>query len=132
MSSCHLRSPLLLALLLACGGRRSAPTAAPTRSPPSGDITLDVDSHYASPLLISILHDGMTDPLGEVTNANLGSWIIPASQLGSTGTFRLEARPIGLHKAARSERVTLVEGQHRLIWTVESDLAFGTVLVFAQ
>lgn len=117
---------LWLSVLPACSlfPRRSDEDTAPSRS----EISLQVDSHHWSDIVVYLMNGSQSQRLGTVASLSTIHVVLPYRQLATGGKVRLRAYPVGGGASFTSEDVLVQAGQG-IIWTLESDLARSSMTV---
>ncbi len=127
----HVRAPIAWVLLasvsLSCASHSSK------KSEPSpgrdAEVSLEVENHNWSDVVIYLLRGGQPDRLGMVTAHSTGTFVFPYRRLSASGNSRLSAYPIGGRSAFNSETLLVQPGQS-IKWTLESDLNRSSLVVY--
>jgi hypothetical protein len=112
---------LLTSLLLAgCAGRgmSGGPDQAPSRDVP---VSVEVENHNWSDIVIYLDRGNLSQRLGTVGTLRTAVFTFPYLQLGTTGSARLRADPIGNLSSFSSEQINIQPGQS-IKWTLENDI----------
>lgn len=110
-----------LTLVPACGflsSRHSQSENSPARS----EISVEVENHNWSDIVIYLMNGNQSQRLGMVTGLSTIHFVFPYRRLATGGNVRLRAYPIGGPEAFTSERLLVQPGQW-VKWTLESDLS---------
>jgi hypothetical protein len=94
-----------------------------------GEVSVEVENHNWSDVVIYLLRGGQPERLGMVTAHNTGSFIVPYRRISSSGNTRLSAYPIGGRSAFNSEALLVQPGQS-IKWTLETDLTRSSLVVY--
>lgn len=127
-----LHQPVVIALaclaLLACSAHQGAINTPPDEQPfvPADSLTLEVENHNWSDVVVSIVHDGVTSRVTEVTAGSEKSLMLPPRLVGQDGVFRLLVRGIGATDRFLSEALSIRTGT-TIRLTVESQFARSSV-----
>jgi len=118
---------LWLTVLPACGlfSRQSDEDTSPAKS----EVSLQVDSHHWSDIVVYLMNGGQSQRLGTVAGLSTIHIVLPYRQLATGGKVRLRAYPVGGGASFTSEDVFVQAGQG-ITWTLESDLARSTLSVY--
>jgi len=118
---------LWLTVLPACGlfSRRSDEDTSPAES----EISLQVESHHWSDIVVYLVNGSQSQRLGTVAGLSTIHFAFPYRQLATGGKVRLRAYPVGGGASFTSEDVFVQAGQG-ITWTLESDLARSTLSVY--
>jgi len=129
--STEVRSPVstCLILLLASGAcaRHSAESgdvAYRSRS----EISLVVENHHWNDVVVSVVHDGVSERVGLATATKTSTFFFPSRRLGSSGLIQLRGHAVGAPDDHTTEAFLIQPGQE-VQWTLESDLAHSSVAV---
>jgi hypothetical protein len=121
---------LLLPFLLLAGcaghGVSGGPDQAPSRDVP---VSVEVENHNWSDMVIYLDRGSLSQRLGTVGTLHTATFTFPFLQLGTTGTARLRADPIGNLSSFSSEPINIQPGQS-IKWTIESDLDRSFLAVY--
>ena len=111
---------LSLFLLAGCAhhGMSSGQDQAPSRDVP---VSVEVENHNWSDMVIYLDRGNLSQRLGTVGTLHTAVFTFPFLQLGTTGSARLRADPIGNMTSFSSEPINIQPGQS-LRWTIENDI----------
>ncbi len=117
-----------LSLLPACGlfSSRKSDTGAPAAK---GDVTVQVESHHWSDIVVYLMNGSQSQRLGLVAGVSSAEFVFPYRQLAAGGKVRLRAQPVGGQGSFTSEDVVIQSGQG-LKWTLESNLKRSSLAVY--
>ena len=93
------------------------------------ELSLEVENHNWSDVVIYLLRSGQPERLGMVTAHNTGTFVFPYRRLGASGNSRLSAYPIGGGSAFNSENLLVQPGQS-IKWTLETELSRSSLVVY--
>src|SRR5437660_9079220 len=113
-----------LATLTACGRHRSE-----TNALPRAEWLLRVENRHWSDVRVSVMHDGLTTPVGTVTATQTMAFVLAPNLLGQSGEVRLMGDPIGGGTRVTTEPVRVASGQ-QVLWTLERALSRSSVAVW--
>jgi hypothetical protein len=119
--------PLLLILLIAACARSKDTPPAPS-SWANAEVGLIVQNHNWSDVRIYVVHDGVSERIGLVTAASVGTFILPGRYFASQGGIRLQAYAIAGDQPYTTETLTLHPGD-AITWTLESRLDHSSILI---
>lgn len=122
----------ICAVLSACSLHHRAPGAAREDqiAPQNVDtLMLEVENHNWSDVVVSIVHDGVTSRVTEVTAGAGKNLVLPQRLIGQDGFFRLLVRGIGATDRYLSESLSVRTGS-TIRLTVESRVARSSVGVW--
>jgi hypothetical protein len=102
---------------------------APSPSPESEDVALEVTNHNRLDVIIFVVHDGQSTRVGTASASSSASFSLPARLLGQGREIRLLGHPIGAAGAVITETVVVQPGQY-VEWTLESDLRRSAIGVY--
>jgi hypothetical protein len=91
-------------------------------SPARADISVSVESHNWSDIVIYVMNGNHSQRLGMVTGLSTRHFVLPYRKLATSGQVRLRAYPVGGPGSFTSEDVLVQPGQW-VKWTLESDLS---------
>lgn len=114
-------SAILLAALSVASCAHHAPSgesAVPARDTP---VPIEVENHNWSDMVIFLDRGNLSQRLGTVTSQTTAVFTVSYYQLGSTGSARLRADPIGALRNFSSETLNVQPGQ-TVKWTIENDI----------
>jgi hypothetical protein len=117
---------MLLAGSTGCA-RHSAQADEPSANS-NADIAVVVENHHWNDVIVSVIHDGVTERVGLATAAKTSTFYFPSRRLGPSGLIRLRGHAVG----APDSHITdgfVVHGGQEIQWTLESDLARSSVAV---
>jgi hypothetical protein len=128
------RAPIVTTLFLlqalACSRAHPDPTPTPdTQTVVVDELTLEVENHNWSDIVVFVTHDGVTSRLMQVTANTNVSCPIPKHFVSAIGVLRLSVRRIGGTDGYASEPVSVRTGT-TLRLTVESTVARSSVAVW--
>ena len=116
-----LRTVLLACVLLPGCARHTMAgddTPRPDRDTP---VSVEVENHNWSDMVIYLDRGNLSQRLGSVNAQNSAVFTFPYLQLGTTGSARLRADPIGNLRSFSSETLNVQPGQ-TIKWTIENDI----------
>src|SRR3954466_9867713 len=96
---------LFLVVLAGCAGRSRESTPSP-----DSETILQVENRDFSDMVIYAISSGQRTRLGTATGNSTKSFVLPQSLVGSGGTFRFQADPIGGNRAPVSEEMSVQPG----------------------
>jgi hypothetical protein len=97
--------------------------------PPAEDVSVAIDNHNWSDIVIYLMRGTQAQRLGMVTALSTIEFAFPYSSLNSGGNLRLKAYPIGGSGAFTSEDLQVQPGQ-MIKWTLESDLSRSFLAIY--
>jgi hypothetical protein len=103
--------------------------AAEKEAPPAEDVSVAVDNHNWSDIVIYLMRGTQAQRLGMVTALSTIEFAFPYSSLNSGGNLRLKAYPIGGPGPYTSEDLVVQPGQ-MIKWTLESDLSRSFLAIY--
>jgi hypothetical protein len=116
------RIVLLSSLLLAAGcARNSAQPASEEEDVGQVEMSLEVENHNWSDIIIHLMTGNQPYRLGMVRAASTAHFAFPYAYLTTSGNSRLRAYPVGGPRTVTSENLLVQPGQ-RIKWTLETDL----------
>jgi hypothetical protein len=99
-------------------------------SPPArSEISVEVESHNWSDIVIYLMNGNQAGRLGMVTGLSTIHFVLPYRKLGTGGKVRLRAYPVGGPGSFTSEDLLVQPGQW-VKWTLESDLSRSSLAVY--
>lgn len=110
-----------VAVVSACGllpSRRSESDNSPIKP----EITVEIESHNWSDIVIYLMNGNQSQRLGMVTGLSTAHFEFPYRRLSTGGNVRLRADPVGGSASYTSETLLVQPGQG-VKWTLESDLS---------
>jgi hypothetical protein len=112
-------------------GTAQAPTqtAYGGESAVGGVITVSVENHNWSDVVVSLVRNGHTHRLGTVTGASNAVLRFPAYYGEASAPLQLMAHPIGDPTVFRSERFVVMPGQ-QVTWTLENSLVRSSLAIY--
>lgn len=116
------------AVVPACGllsSQRSESGGSPTKS----EISVEVESHNWSDIVIYLMNGTQSQRLGMVVGLSTTHFVFPYRRLGTGGRVRLRAYPVGGPGSFTSEDLLVQPGQW-VKWTLESDLSRSSIAVY--
>ena len=116
---------LLALLLLACSSRHPA---AGTSPPADSQVTIEVENHNWSDVVVYVVRGGQRSRLGLVSSLSTGVFTVPFRHLRD-GTASLQAHAIGGVGDISSDHLLLQPGQ-MVQWTLESDLTRSSLGIY--
>lgn len=96
-------------LLGACASGADPASSPFERTPP--EVTVEVDNHNWSDMVVYAVRGGMRVRLGTVSAMSRGRFPVPRSALASSGQLRLFADPIGSSRGYLSDAISVRPGQ---------------------
>ncbi len=117
---------LYLAATTACGSARHSKESP---SPSDAEISLDVENHHWSDIVIYLMNGNQSQRLGMVSGVSTKNFVFPYRQIATGGRVRLRAHPVGGQGSFTSEDVVIQSGQG-IKWMLESDLKRSTLTVY--
>lgn len=117
---------LVLVAIPACGLLSSRSDQ--NYDPGSAEISVEVESHHWSDIVIYLMNGSQSQRLGTVSGVSTNTFVFPYRQIQSGGKLRLRAYPVGGQGSFTSEDVLLQPGQW-IKWTLESDLSRSSMSV---
>jgi hypothetical protein len=118
-----------LAVVPACGLLSSRHPES-VSSPAQSEVSVEVESHHWSDIVIYLMNGSQSQRLGMVTGLGTIHLVFPYRKLGNSGRVRLRAHPIGGPGPFTSEDLLVQPGQG-VKWTLESDLSRSSMAVYA-
>jgi hypothetical protein len=112
----------------ACGllsSRRSGSDNPPARP----EISVEVENHNWSDIVIHVMHGNQSRRLGMVAGLSTIYFVVPYRSLATGGNVRLRAYPIGGPGPFTSENLLVQPGQG-VKWTLESDLSRSSLAIY--
>jgi hypothetical protein len=91
-------------------------------SPPASEVSVEVENHNWSDIVIYLMRGTQAQRLGMVTALSTIHFAFPYQSLSTGGSLRLRAHPIGGPGTYTSEDLLVQPGQG-VKWTLESDLS---------
>jgi hypothetical protein len=119
---------LWLAVVPACGLLSSRGSDSGT-SPAKSEISVEVESHNWSDIVIYLMNGNQSQRLGMVTGLSTIHFVLPFRKLATGGKVRLRAHPVGGPGPFTSEDLLVQPGQW-IKWTLESDLSRSSLAVY--
>jgi hypothetical protein len=117
-------------VLSACAGHnRATPGDEPPAQAIPGPVTLEVENHNWSDVVLSIIHDGRTNRFAQIAAAKDGSFEIPARLLGDQGIIRVGLHRVGGRDDYRTEGVSVRTGDTVRL-TIEGKLEHSSIGVW--
>ena len=89
---------------------------------------LIVQNHNWSDVRIYVVHDGVSERVGLVTAAAVGTFILPGRFFASQAGIQLQAYAIAGDQPYTTEVLTLHPGD-AITWTLESQLDHSSILI---
>jgi len=99
-----------------------------SRDTGSSEISVEVESHHWSDIVIYLMNGTQSKRLGTVSGVSTNNFVFPYRQLATGGKVRLRAYPVGGQGSFTSEDVLVQPGQS-IKWTLESDLSRSSMSV---
>jgi hypothetical protein len=117
-----------LSVVPACGvlSSRHAESDGPTAR---AEISVEVESHHWSDIVIYLMNGNQSQRLGMVAGVSTNYFVFPYRQLAAGGKVRLRAHPVGGRGSFTSEDLLVQPGQS-VKWTLESDLSRSSLAVY--
>jgi hypothetical protein len=128
----HVRASIawvMLASLTLAGCASHGPKKTEPSPGRDAEVSLEVENHNWSDVVIYLLRSSQPERLGMVTAHSTGTFVFPYRRLGTSGSSRLSAYPIGGRSAFNSENLLVQPGQS-IKWTLESDLTRSSLMVY--
>ena len=119
---------LWLAAVPACG-LLSSPRSESGTSPAKSEISVEIESHNWSDIVIYLMNGNQSQRLGMVTGLSTIHFVLPFRKLATSGKVRLRAHPVGGPGSYTSEDLFVEPGQW-VKWTLESDLSRSSMAVY--
>ena len=118
---------IALSTLPACGlfSSRNSESAA---SASNAEVSLEVESHHWSDIVIYLMNGGQSQRLGMVSAVSSKRFVFSYRQLAAGGKVRLRAYPVGGRGSFTSEDVLIQPGQS-IQWTLENNLSRSSMSV---
>ncbi len=116
----------LFVLLVACGVTSRTPDS--SQPHPGGEISVEVESHHFSDIVIYLMNGSQSQRLGMVVGLSTASFVLPHRSLQRGGRLQLRAYPVGGPGSFTSEDLLVQPGQG-IKWILESDLSRSSVTV---
>jgi hypothetical protein len=119
---------LWLAVAPACGflsSRHSESASSPAKS----EISVEVESHNWSDIVIYVMNGNQSERLGMVAGLSTTQFVFPYRKLATGGKVRLRAYPVGGPGPFTSEDLLVQPGQG-VKWTLESDLSRSFLAIY--
>ncbi len=117
---------LCLAATSACGSSRHAEESP---SPGNPEVSLEVENHHWSDIVIYLMNGTQSQRLGMVGGGSTNNFVFPYRQIATGGKVRLRADPVGGEGSFTSEDVQIQSGQG-LKWTLESNLKRSSLVLY--
>jgi hypothetical protein len=89
---------------------------------------LVVENHHWNDVVVSLVHDGVTERVGLATAVKTSTFYFPSRRLGPSELVRLRGHAVGAPDSHITEGFVVHAGQE-IQWTLESDLARSSVAV---
>jgi hypothetical protein len=118
-----------LSAVPSCGLIFGRPAAEEDSSPADTQVSVEVESHNWSDIVIYLVRGTHTQRLGMVTGLSTIHFAFPYQSLSAGSTLRLRAYPIGGPGSHTSENLMLQPGQS-IKWTLESDLSRSFLAIY--
>jgi hypothetical protein len=121
----------LASLLAACAARHHQTSGDELDAPQavSGPVTLEVQNHNWSDVVLFIIHDGRTHRFAQIAAAKDESFEIPPRYLGDQGTIRLGLHRVGGRDDYSTEPVSVRTG-NTIRLTIEGRLDHSSIGVW--
>ena len=117
---------LCLALLAACARSKDNPPAPSSWA--NAEVGLVVENHNWSDMRIYLVHDGVSERIGEVTAAKTKSFVLSGRYFESMAGIQLQAYAIAGDQPYTTEVLTIHPGD-LITWTLESRLDHSSILI---
>lgn len=91
-------------------------------APPASEVSVEVESHNWSDIVIYLMNGNQSQRLGMVAGLSTIQFVLPYRKLAAGGNVRLRAHPVGGPSPFTSEDLLVQPGQ-LVKWTLESDLS---------
>ena len=118
---------LWLAVVPACG--LSSGGSESGTSPAKSEVSVEVESHNWSDIVIYLMNGNQSQRLGMVTGLSTIRFVLPFRKLATSGKVRLRAHPVGGPGSFTSEDLLVQPGQW-VKWMLESDLSRSSIAVY--
>lgn len=112
-----------------CGLIFGRPAAEEDSSPDATQVSVEIESHNWSDIVIYLMRGTQAQRLGMVTSLSTIQFAFPYQSLSAGGNLRLKAYPIGGPGAFTSEDLVVQPGQ-LIKWTLESDLSRSFLAIY--
>lgn len=112
-----------------CGLIFGHPAAEEDSSPDATQVSVEVESHNWSDIVIYLMRGTHSQRLGMVTGLSTIHFAFPYQSLSAGSNLRLRAYPIGGPGSHTSEDLMVQPGQS-IKWTLESDLSRSFLAVY--
>jgi hypothetical protein len=96
----------------------------------SRDVAVEVANHNWLDVVIYAVSYGTRQRLGTVTTGFEQSFKLPSSFVVQSGSFFLEAHPVGTNEIHRSDPIMVNPGS-RVIWSLENQLSLSSYRIAA-
>lgn len=104
--------------------RKTAPRA-------DGAITLEVENHNASDVIVYLLRYGSKTRVGEVRSMSRRAIRLPRSFVASGGPLQLQLRPLGSNQGYLLDPIMVQPGQ-RIALTVQNHLPISSYMILSN
>jgi hypothetical protein len=98
-------------------------------SPLRAEVSVSVESHNWSDIVIYLMNGNQSQRLGMVTGLSTKHFVFPYRKLATGGQIRLRAYPVGGPGSFTSENMLVQPGQS-IRWTLESDLSRSFLAIY--
>ena len=116
---------LALAATLALAACAHQPSYATEESAPNAPVAVVVTNNNWMDVVVYAVSYGNKTRLGSVTTGMEQRFRLPASMLVQSGSFYLEAHPVGSNEVYRSDPIMVNPG-NRVIWSLENQLSLSS------
>jgi hypothetical protein len=98
-------------------------------TPSQSKVAIVVSNHHWLDVRIYMVRGGVTRRLGTAGSQSTTTFTVPVHRLDANGEIRLRAETIGGNDAVETDRLML-RGGEEVVWTIESQMALSSVLVY--
>lgn len=115
----------LVVAVAACGARQGADRAVGVQPAPANAVTVNVENHNWSDIVVYAVRGGRRYRLGTVTSMQSAEFMVPPGLLGGSADLRLMLDPIGSRHAFVTEQILVTPGD-RVLFSVENYLPLSS------